>query len=327
MKQDFERLFKKYPHRKWELVLFVSPVCNSSCAHCWSYNTYLGKMVDLDWYEHFLKQLNLNHIERIKLSGGETTLYPKLPELICLIRRFVPDRIPIDIFTNGRSLVPIERSADSVQEAMKRILKLIGKNKNICLQMSGDEHHAGSLWRSLNGISKPAITRDQIQQDNQNGLLSLKNMVLIFLESCQDISNKNKELNFSFKVKLHCEKGRLKFHRDELYADIPDAVWNACMVCSEGLIDSGNAKNLSDTIQLTPNDDWISFFVFPGASFSLKAGNEQSEIYLDENGISHYLSGNRSNDSGIVMMGWWNLVQKKYCAIKTSEFLNLLNDF
>ena len=53
---------------------------------------------------------------------------------------------------------------------------------------------------------------------------------------------------------------------------------------------------------------------------------DKNEIYLDEKGISHYLCGSRLSNSGIVMMGWWNLVQKKYCAVKTSEFLNLLAD-
>lgn len=326
MKQEFKQLLAKYPHRKWEIVVFVSPVCNNSCVHCWSYNTYLGKMVALNWYENFFNSLNYKRIDRVKLSGGETTLYPKLSELITLIRRFIPDSVPIDIFTNARSLVPTHRSAQTVEQAKEKILKLIGKNKNICLQMSGDEHHAGSLWRAMNGILKPAITQNEMRKDNQNGLANLKNMVLNFLDACQDISLKNKELKFDFKVKLHCEKGRLKFHRHELYKDISDEIWAKHMICSEGLIKAGNAQNLSNTIQLTANDDWLSFFVFPGATFHLNPMQDKNEIYLDEKGISHYLCGSRLSNSGIVMMGWWNLVQKKYCAVKTSEFLNLLAD-
>lgn len=326
MNCDAASLIRKYPDKKWELVLFVSPVCNSSCAHCWSYNTYLGKMVDLDWYANFFSKLNVDRIEQIKLSGGESTLYPQLPELLTLIRRFVPDYIPIHIFTNGRTLIPTDRNAMAIETAMQKILKLIGHNQNICLQISGDEHHAGSLWRAMNGILTPPILLEEIRRDNEMGQGYLKNMILNFLDSCEKISNDYKELKFTYKVKLHCEKGRLDFHRTQLYSDISDETWARCMVCSEGLIHAGNAEKLPDTVQLKTDENFLSLFVFPGAHFLSYPETKRDQAYHDVTGRVYYLSGSRKKEAGVVMFGWWNLIQQKHCALSVPDFLTILND-
>lgn len=320
----FITLLQSNINKKWELVIFVSTVCNSSCSHCWSYNTYLGKIVDLEWYNSFFSLLNSKRISEIKLTGGETTLYPFLPQLISLIRKYIPSTIPIVIFTNGRKLVPIERSETSVIETVHNIKHLITNNKNISLQMSADEHHAGSLFRMLSGQKLPSVSIKDIRNDNSCGFPYLKNMVLNFLDAIKIINQESYDLEFKGRLKIHCEQNRLKMHREVFYKDLSDSDWNTYVIATEGLIDSGNAKNLQNTIKIEENNDRLSAFVFPGAEFVNDPSCKKSECYMDVKGKKHYFIGSNKEMSGVVMLGWWNIINRTYCSASVEVFLQTL---
>lgn len=320
--ENFMQLLNK--NKKWEILLFVSPVCNSSCSHCWSYNTYLGKMVDLDWFRNFFSNLNPEKVKMIKLTGGETTMYPHLAELLSLIREYLPASIPIIIFTNGRKIVPYTRTEDSVNLTVQNIQQLIGENQNISLQMSADEHHAGSLFRAINKKNTPSFLKNEIMKDNLTGLPFLKNMVFNFLDAVKIIEKRKPDLKFEGKLKIHCETGRLNFHKEDIYQEISKKDWEKYVIATEGLIAAGNARNLQKSIKIKENNDFLSAFVFPGAVFS-KQKIGKSETYLDDCNNEYYLLGsNIGKDSGIVMLGWWNIINRIYCAETTQVFLNML---
>jgi len=322
--KEFLDLLDKYQGKKWEILFFVSPVCNSSCSHCWSYNTYLGKMVGLQWYEQFFSKLPVNSVKEIKLTGGETTMYPYLRELVSLIRKYMPIRIPITIFTNGRNFVPLKYSAPtSVDTTIQNIKKIISDNQNISIQMSADEHHAGSLYRAIQKRKTPSILKKDIMQDNLSGEPYLKDMVYNFLEAIKYFDQKEPNLCFHGKLKMHCETGRLEYHRKTLYEDMSQEDWDKYVIGTEGLIYAGNAKNLEHSIKIEQNDDFISAFVFPGAKFTTES-QRVCEQYKTPNGDELYLVGSQENDSGIVMLGWWNIIEKRHCAGTTNEFLSHL---
>lgn len=322
--ETFIRLFEKNKNKKWEILFFISPVCNSSCSHCWSYNTYLGKMVDLDWFRNFFSNLNPEKVETIKLTGGETTMYPYLKELLSLIREYLPASIPIIIFTNGRKIIPYIRTENSISLTVKNIQRLIGDNQNISLQMSADEHHAGSLFRAINKRNVPSFLKSEIMRDNLSGLPFLKNMVFNFLNAVKIINDKKPNLKFEGKLKVHCEIGRLNFHKETMYQDLAKEDWEKYVIATEGLISAGNAKNLPKSIKIEKENNFLSAFVFPGAIFSTKK-IEKSEVYMDDYNNKYYLFGsNTGKDTGVVMLGWWNIINHVYCAETTQVFLNML---
>ncbi len=322
--ENFIQLLSKNKNKKWEILFFVSPVCNSSCSHCWSYNTYLGKMVDLDWFRNFFSNLNPEKVERIKLTGGETTMYPYLAELLSLIREYLPESIPITVFTNGRKIVPYTRTEDSVTLTVQNIQQLIGENKNISLQMSADEHHAGSLFRAINRRNTPSFLKSEIMKDNLAGLPFLKNMVFNFLDAVKLIEKQKPHLKFEGKLKIHCETGRLKFHKEDVYHELSKEDWRKYVIATEGLIAAGNAANLQKSIKIEKNNDFLSAFVFPGAVFSTQKTGK-AETYVDECNNEYYLLGsNVGKETGVVMLGWWNIINRIYCAETTQVFLNML---
>jgi pyruvate formate lyase activating enzyme len=85
-----------YPDHLACIVWFAG--CNMRCAYCYNPHIVLGEGdIGADELLDFLRK-RVNHLEGVVLSGGEVTLYPKLPEL-CRDIKELGFKIKLD--TNG----------------------------------------------------------------------------------------------------------------------------------------------------------------------------------------------------------------------------------
>lgn len=291
---------KKYP-KKWEIIYFVTTKCNNCCAHCWSKHNFLGTDVSLVQHEKFLSRLNFNNVEELKLSGGEVTLYKDLPALINLVRKYMPSTIPLTIFSNGR--VFFNKNGEVVEkvEAFKRLDEIVCKNK-LNFEISIDEYHIEFFSKSHNVSFEFA------------GAQYCK-LVQILV----DYSKQNK--NVCIKFKLHCDKGRLNWHRENIYSTIPDKIWDDFIIKSEGLVKSGNAVNIENSEELQENDFW-SAFLMPGAEFCKTKTSNLSDCYYN-NGEDTYLNPSTDGD-GAVVLGWWNMINKKFLGGNIYDFIEFI---
>ncbi|ACI18610.1 4Fe-4S cluster-binding domain-containing protein [Dictyoglomus thermophilum] len=98
---DFDN--KKIHPNGWEVVYFLNPSCSGSCAHCWSYNKFLGFYLPTEWHINFWRKVDFNKLREIRLTGGEPLEYKGLSEVIKILTYKNFERsIPIYIFTSGR---------------------------------------------------------------------------------------------------------------------------------------------------------------------------------------------------------------------------------
>lgn len=287
--------------KKWEIVYFITTRCNNFCQHCWSKNNFLGSDVPLEQHEKFISKLNFDNVTEFKLSGGEVTLYDNLSELITLCRKYMPDSVNLTIFSNGRIFFNTDGTILSKKEIFDKLEQLFNDNK-VNLHISIDEYHLMSFSKSHQMDFKKAGEQ----------YCKLINFLIDYTRSHSKVQ---------VKLKLHCNKGRLNWHRVNLYAKISNYIWDNFIIKTEGLIKSGNAKNMEDAEEIRENNCW-SAFMMPGAEFGLAKTSEKSDVYFKENNIV-YLNPS-TNGKGALILGWWNIINKNLLGGDIYEFAEFI---
>ena len=297
---------------KWDIVCFVLSVCNGHCSHCWSSETYLGNQMPLSWHFDFWNNINKERVNTITLTGGEPLLFKELGGLIDLLQKKFGNTVPIKIYTSGRGLVSIYETKNGIIETSKNIIQRGFVLPNIEIHLSADEHHLDSL-----------INFYKIGKTNEKDkAILLKTYVSNFLKAC-DLIRLKEQPDFLGRIKLHVEYGRLQYHRDVYFSWMSNSDWNTKVIKSEGIIHSGAAKELKNTISIQESDQ-ISLFILPGAEFYSNHVSLIGQPYITKNHLPLFLGKGRTNGLGASIIGWWNLINKQFCggtAYDTYKFL------
>ena len=283
-----------------EIVYFAFPKCNGNCSHCWSSQMELGTIVSLSQHKKNLSALSKLNVKEIKISGGEPFFNTNIGEIIEYTRKKF-NHSQITIFTSGRTFVSKKSGEDGIKETYDNLCDKIINFNDISLQMSADEYHANVLKR-LN--SKSDFSKEEL----------LNNHVKNFVFACERI--KKKFPNFDYRLKIHVNFGRLDYHK-KIFSDwMSEKFWEESVIKSEGLIKSGNASKIKDSITLTKNNQW-SLFVLPGVDF-IKENHDSLDKFTDYcDNTDIYMVRNSSNF--IVIAGWWNLIDRKAYYFKYSD--------
>ncbi len=291
-----------YPS-KWEVVYFVTNRCNNNCGHCWSKKNFLGADVDIEQHENFFKTINTDKINTLKISGGESTLYKELPELIKLCRKYLKPSVPILIFSNGRFLFDNKGRANSKEDISSYLSSMIPDIENVSLQVSADEYHINSFAQRHRMTIESAILEYNV---------ALTNIIKIY---------KAQNKVSSFKVKLHCNVGRSQYHKSNIYKNFDAQDMENFFIVTEGLIKAGNGAELDGTTEIQPSNMW-SAFVMPGAEFSEERTPNTKDIF-SYNGRQYFLNSN-PNGKGCVILGWWNLINRRLIGGDISDFVGFI---
>lgn len=288
---------------KWEIVYFVTSRCNNNCNHCWSKNNFLGAETSLMNHEKFFRCIDPSVVKELKFSGGESTLYRELPALISLARCYLPHHIPITVFSNGHFLFEKDGTPKSISSIANQLSNMISSNLNVALHISADEYHIASFAKKL-GIDFCVAAQ-------------------YFSLAIQRVIQVSQENGFEFKVKLHCNIGRIAYHRNKIYVSLDENVWNRYFIKTEGLIKAGNALEIKESSEIQKSDMW-SAFVMMGAEFS----ERKSDMTRDEFSLAGkkiYLNASQNGRGGVIM-GWWNLINRNFIGGDVDEFIRFVNE-
>lgn len=288
----------KFPY-KWEIVYFVTSRCNNNCVHCWSKNNYLGKEVDIEQHRKFFQDLDNSRVATIKLSGGECSLYSYLPELISLIRSYVQNTIPLIIFSNGRFLFDDFGCVNNV----KKVINDLTGNNHVELHISVDEYHI----RCFANSKKISFEQALVEYNK-----CIRELITYSVNSD----------NVSVKFKMHCNVGRSMWHRQYLLKDIDEELWKDYFIITEGLIRAGNAKEIRESIPIEKSDLW-SAFVLNGVVFENTSNSLTRDIY-EFQGSKLFLN-ETDKQEGVVILGWWNLINHNYLGGSIDEFKHFIS--
>lgn len=311
--------------KKWELVYFLSPFCLGTCNHCWSSDTFLGRFVPLSWHQKYWNSINTSNLNEVRITGGEPFLYKNIGEVVSVIRNNLDCKIPINIFTSGREFISLKKGEVGISETVEKIIKAGVVKENVELYLSADEHHAGSLYRSVNHISSiPTLTKE-IRKMNKLGLPYLEIQINNFFEACRKISTTTFLKFNEGKLKIHTEKGRLSYHEKYILSKINKKVRRSQIILTEGLTKAGRAKKLkSENIEEKTNS---SVFILPGAEFYTRKQSEYGQEYIDiKNKKVVYLDISRINGLGASIIGWNNLINRNFCGGTAYDFFNLFKN-
>ena len=290
----------------WELVYFIHPFCDGNCKHCWSSDIELGSLVNLEWHKSFTPKLRGLKIRELKISGGEPFLNKDIRAIIDYIREYLPVEIPITIFTSGRNFLSVKENASGVDEIVNYLKSIINNFTNLSIHLSADEFHAETLYKHLYNVRNTELTETEIKQSEQLMGIFVKN----FISACEKLKKENPNFNGG-KLKIHCDIGRLQYHRNTIYNWMDDNSWSKYAIGTEGLIKTGNAKNIENATEIVESDRW-SFFVLPGVKiFETMQSNKSVKYYSKELNENFYLDTEKN--SGIIFAGWWNIINKTLC--------------
>lgn len=296
----------------WEIVIFVFPVCEGTCAHCWSSETYFGRTVGLDWYINFFSKIDFRKIREIRLSGGDPLLYKELGSLIDLINYSSGCRTKITILTAGLGFVSINPNASGLENTILNLKKIGVIKPQTSIHLSADENHAGSLFRYDNGIKKRPSSLEKIHEENYQGFELVETQAKNFLKAMDVLSREEKGFRGG-KLKVHAASGRLLEYRQQVFSWINDNDWQEKVESSEGLFDSGQAaKNFANNIKILPSSQ-LSLFIMPGAEFYYQPISKRSQAYnFKGKGFSQVYLDNSKNNLGAAVIGFWNLLEKNF---------------
>ena len=65
---------RELKNRKWEIVCFLYPYCDGTCAHCWSSQIFLGRVMPIEWHEIFWQRVDGSKIKEIRFRNREYCL-------------------------------------------------------------------------------------------------------------------------------------------------------------------------------------------------------------------------------------------------------------
>lgn len=308
-------------NHKWEVVYFISPNCDGTCAHCWSSKTFLGRVMPLSWHENFWKKISRDKVREIRITGGEPFLYKDLGKVTHIIRKYLGDNIPIIILTSGRQFVSLDVGEDGIRETFNNLTKLGLAMNNLEIHMSADEHHSGALLRKIHKNKNIPSSFYNIKRMNALGTAPMVTMSKNFLGAC-DLLTERFNLFKGGKLKIHTDRNRLVYHRHEMFDWISDVDWAKKVVCSEGLIRSGSAaRNITGSVEIKQSKQ-ISLFIFPGAEFFVEPKTKKAQRYLGEEG-DFYLDCSE-NENAAFIIGWWNVINKIRGKESITDIFSLL---
>jgi len=309
---------------RWQVVCFTHSFCDGSCAHCWSKDTFLGRMIPLSWHERFWKHVDPSRLEEVRITGGEPFLYKDIGKLLGVVRGGVGESVPIRVFTNGKRFVSLEKGKRGVEETVDNLARSGVVNSNVEIHLSCDEHHGGALYRSIAGVRQMPRRHDQIKKMNERGIQLLRVQARNFLEAC-DILASDQRLRFrGGKLKVHTEKGRLGFHRSVIFNWLDDREWRNKVIATEGLIQAGNSRLHCDSEKLR-KDAMLSLFLLPGAEFYEEPVTKYAQGYFDrEERRLVYLDTGRADGHGACIVGWTNIVDRRFCGGTAYDSLCLI---
>ena len=292
---------------KTELVYFIFPSCNGSCAHCWSSDRLLGRYKPLLWHEGLMQNLSSVGYDfgEIKISGGEPFLHDDVGRFPELIHHFVNPSVPISIFTSGRPFVCWDNGDRGIEGTYSSLTKTISDYDYLTIQLSVDEFHIYSMSKYF-GWKTTEIEKNT------------RSFINNFIVACEKIK-KEHPLFIGPKLKIHCNQGRAAFHKDELFHWFPKEWWEHYAILTEGLIACGRGKNLQGTIELK-DDCPISHFLLPGVDFFDKPQTSRAVKYQKWNQPSYVFLDDAPN-SAVLIEGWWNLTNRiaKYDRITINQ--------
>ena len=273
-----------------ELVYFIYPSCDGNCKHCWSSDIVLGRIKPIEWHYRLIEQLKDMEYSVIKLSGGEPFFNRDIGKIAARIHEVLGKEIPIQIFTSGRLFVNIDEGEQGVYKTKAALDSLFADYDNISIEMSVDEYHLQVLKR----IYKSEIDDDLLP------FMYISN----FMKACFMIKKEHPRF-LGPKLKIHCEEGRMKYHK-ELFAWFPPEWWEKYVLITEGLAYSGNGKNLEKTFKVVPSDK-MSYFLLPGVDFYDEPQSDRGQRF-QKKGKTVYLD---SADSAVIISGWWNIINRE----------------
>ena len=299
-----------------ELVYFCFPGCDGRCRHCWSSGTFLGRNVPPDWHCDFWRNVDGSRLSSIKISGGETFLYRDLPRLVQLIREHVGYGVKIKLLTSGRPFVSLSIGQTGVDETLAAMVGMDLPLRNLEIHLSADEHHALPWIRTY---SRRTSTRSFFPTAESLLTTAVSN----FLGACARL--KADEPSFGGRLKIHAGRGRLAWHRQFLYPWIDDTQWESFVDCSEGLVDTGRASETGTGDYFLHSGTARSLFIIPGTTFDDAPSSRHSQRYSacgDNSGA--FLNASRHKGDGTCVLGWWNLVNKRFCGGTITHALHLV---
>lgn len=275
-----------------ELVYFVFPSCDGNCSHCWSSDMMLGRYKPIEWHKRIIEKLSeIGSYSVIKLSGGEPFFNHNIGKIAKYIHNVIGENVPIQIFTSGRPFVSLNPAPEGIQETKRKLCEYINDFNNISIQLSIDEFHLKVLQQKSTA---------HIADDNL-----IRNYINNFMATCFELM-KEHPMFLGPKLKIHCQLGRREYHQ-KLFSWFPFEWWDNYVIITEGLVYSGNAKNLNYSFEIQETDQ-VSYFFLPGVDFyeqsitknAVEFYKEQNKIYLDD-----------SENSGILFRGWWSIIKRK----------------
>lgn len=278
--------------REKELVYFIYPSCDGNCEHCWSNDLMLGRCKPLDWHYRMIEKLvQMRPFSCIKLSGGEPFKNKDVGKIARRIHDVIDKELPIYIFTSGREFVSVKSGEEGILETKKNLDKYFSSYDNISIQLSVDEYHLKVLKRIYKAC------------DNFEELTF--HFIYNFIKACEMI-NKEHPSFLGPKLKIHCEEGHMEYHK-KIFSWFPFDWWEKYVIITEGLVYSGNAKQLKNTFKIQESD-MMSYFLLPGVAFYPNGRTKRAErfqaglesVYLDD-----------SENTAVLIGGWWNLINRK----------------
>ncbi len=78
--------------------ILVTENCNAKCPHCFNGAYREKKEIDIDVFCSLCEYLSKNHIDRLKIMGGEPTIHSAFEELVSIAQSYF---VSVVIFTNA----------------------------------------------------------------------------------------------------------------------------------------------------------------------------------------------------------------------------------